>query len=138
MRVCRNSDTQVALLDRIAGTAAGAARFGARLRRLRDAEGGLAALDALGDQDDRDALQALVDEVRRCPPMLVACSVHGAHCMPVRVAPCEALDTVPSNAGLQEMDCSRYVRLVPALADALHGGLSSTRKTGANPFLLSI
>ena len=71
--VRRNSDTQVALLDRIAGTAAQAARFGAQLRRLREAEGGLAALDALGDQDDRDALQALIDEARSpFPPTLGA------------------------------------------------------------------
>ncbi len=52
----------MALLDRIAGTSDRAARFGAQLLRLREAEGGLAALDALGDEDDRDALQALVDE----------------------------------------------------------------------------
>ena len=57
----------MALLDRIAGTAARAARFGVQLRRLREAEGGLAALDALGDAEDRDALQALVDEVLDFP-----------------------------------------------------------------------
>ncbi len=74
MRMRRNSDTQVALLDCIAGTAAQAARFGAQLRRLRDAEGGLAALDALGDQDDRDALQALVDEVSLPAGLLTFCT----------------------------------------------------------------
>ena len=60
----RNSDKQVAMLDRIAGSADRATRFGAQLRRLREAEGGLAALDALGDEEDRNALQALIDEAR--------------------------------------------------------------------------
>lgn len=54
---------QVALLDRIAGTQAAAAEFGGRLRRLRELDAQLAAIDALGDEHERDALQALVDEV---------------------------------------------------------------------------
>ena len=60
---CRNSDTQVALLDQIAGTTAEASRFAAGLANLRAAEAQLTALDALGDEDARDELQALVDEV---------------------------------------------------------------------------
>lgn len=59
----RDSDTQVALLDRIAGTGAQAQRFGGRLRRLREAEAQLEALEALGDEDARDELQAFADEV---------------------------------------------------------------------------
>lgn len=55
---------QLALLDRIAGTAVEAAAFGGQLRRLRELEGQLAAIDALGDEDQRDAMQALVDEVK--------------------------------------------------------------------------
>ena len=59
----RDPDTQLALLDRIAGTAAAAAAFGGQLRQLWELEAQLAAIDALGDEDERDALQALVDEV---------------------------------------------------------------------------
>lgn len=62
----RNSDVQLALLDRIAGTQAAAAEFGTRLRRLRELEAQLAAIDELGDEEERDALQALVDEVSLC------------------------------------------------------------------------
>lgn len=65
--VCRDSDTQLALLDRIAGTQAAAAEFGGRLRRLRELDAQLAAIDALGNEDERDALQNLVDEVRSKP-----------------------------------------------------------------------
>jgi hypothetical protein len=60
---CRNSDMQLALLDRIAGTQAAAAEFGGQLRRLRELGAQLAAIEALGDEDKRDALQSLVDEV---------------------------------------------------------------------------
>ena len=59
----RDSGTQVALLDRIAGTGAQAQRFGGALRRLREAEAQLEALEALGDEDARHELQAFADEV---------------------------------------------------------------------------
>lgn len=60
----RDSDTQVALLDRIAGTSSQAQRFGGTLRGLREAEAQMEALEALGDEDARDELQAFADEVR--------------------------------------------------------------------------
>ncbi len=60
----RDAGTQVALLDRIAGAARGAARFGSGLRRLRGLEAEAAALDALGGAAQRGALQAMVDQAR--------------------------------------------------------------------------
>lgn len=53
----------MALLDRIAGTSSQAQRFGDTLRRLREAEAKLDALEALGDEEARDELQAFADEV---------------------------------------------------------------------------
>lgn len=61
--VCRNPETQVALLDRLAGTGPAAAVFGNTLTKLRDVRSQLAAVDALGDDDYRQTLQDLVDEV---------------------------------------------------------------------------
>jgi hypothetical protein len=58
---------QLALLDRIAGTAGAAERFGARLEALRRAHAQLAAIDALGSAAQRQQLQALADQARRCP-----------------------------------------------------------------------
>ena len=63
VNLLRGSDTQIALLDRIAGTAGASARFGADLQALREVEAQLAAIDALGDEDERNAMQAMVDEV---------------------------------------------------------------------------
>lgn len=69
--VCpRDPDTQVALLDRIAGSAAAAARFGSRLRRLRALEAEAAQLAALGGAKQRAALQAMVDQVCCYPSQL--------------------------------------------------------------------
>lgn len=61
--VCRNPETQVAMLDRLAGTGPAAAAFGNTLTKLRDVRSQLAAVDALGDDDYRQKLQDLVDEV---------------------------------------------------------------------------
>lgn len=60
---CRDSDTQTALLDRIAGTTAAAAAFGQKLQRRRDLRSQLAAINELGDENRREELQALVDNV---------------------------------------------------------------------------
>eukprot|EP00208_Stichococcus_sp_RCC1054_P006404 CAMPEP_0206146770 /NCGR_PEP_ID=MMETSP1473-20131121/31382_1 /ASSEMBLY_ACC=CAM_ASM_001109 /TAXON_ID=1461547 /ORGANISM="Stichococcus sp, Strain RCC1054" /LENGTH=304 /DNA_ID=CAMNT_0053543455 /DNA_START=162 /DNA_END=1073 /DNA_ORIENTATION=+ len=57
----RDSDTQTALLDRIAGTTAAAAAFGQKLQRRRDLRSQLAAINELGDENRREELQALVD-----------------------------------------------------------------------------
>ncbi|KAK9819715.1 hypothetical protein WJX72_001582 [[Myrmecia] bisecta] len=59
----RDSETQLALLDRIAGISGLTARFAQKLQQLRQAEAQLAAIEALGDEDERDAMQAMVDEV---------------------------------------------------------------------------
>ncbi len=69
----------MALLDRIAGAARGAARFGSGLRRLRGLEAEATALDALGGAAQRGALQAMVDQARarvapRAPRPAPACS----------------------------------------------------------------
>ena len=62
--LCRDSDMQLGVLDRIGGTQTAAANFGSQLRRLRALDAQLAAIDALGDEDTRSTLQRLVDEVR--------------------------------------------------------------------------
>ena len=59
----RDSNTQLALLDRIAGTVGEAQLFGLCMRELREAEAQLALLEALGDEDARGELQALADQV---------------------------------------------------------------------------
>lgn len=60
---CRDPDTQVALLDRIAGCGGAAARFSGALRRLRAVEAEAAQLARLGGAKERAALQAMVDQV---------------------------------------------------------------------------
>ncbi|BDA41836.1 DNA repair protein RecN [Coccomyxa sp. Obi] len=60
----RDPDTQLALLDRIAGTGEAVARYGLKLEELRGLVQQLAAIDALGSEQQRDQLQALVDQVR--------------------------------------------------------------------------
>ena len=62
--MCRSAGTQLALLDRIAGTSADARLFGARLQQLRSLREQLQAVEALGSEDARDQLQHLVDTVR--------------------------------------------------------------------------
>ena len=61
---CRSPDTQLALLDRLAGTGAAVGQYVGRLEQLRAAHSQLAAVDALGSQEQRERLQALVDQVR--------------------------------------------------------------------------
>ncbi|CAL5219355.1 g1171 [Coccomyxa viridis] len=61
----RNPDTQLALLDRLAGTDAAVSQYSAKLEQLRVAHAQLAAIDALGDFQQRARLQALVDQVRQ-------------------------------------------------------------------------
>ena len=61
--MCRSSGTQLALLDRIAGTSADARLFGARLQQLHSLREQLRAVEALGSEDARDQLQHLVDTV---------------------------------------------------------------------------
>lgn len=60
---CRNPDTQLALLDRLAGTDAAVAQYTEKLEQLRAAHAQLAAIDALGNEEQRERLQALVDQV---------------------------------------------------------------------------
>lgn len=60
---CRDPGTQLALLDRIGGTAPAAEAYGRRLEALRGAHSQLAALNALGSEAQRQQLQALVDQV---------------------------------------------------------------------------
>lgn len=61
--LCRSAGTQLALLDRIAGTSAHARLFGARLQQLHSLREQLQAVEALGSEDARDQLQHLVDTV---------------------------------------------------------------------------
>ncbi len=60
---CRDPDTQLALLDRIAGTGEAVARYGQKLEELRGLAQQLTAIDALGSKQQREQLQALVDQV---------------------------------------------------------------------------
>ena len=60
----RSPDTQLALLDRLAGTDAAVAQYTEKLEQLRTAHAQLAAIDALGSQEQRERLQALVDQAR--------------------------------------------------------------------------
>lgn len=64
---CRNPDTQLALLDRLAGTDAAVAQYTEKLELLRAAHAQLAAIDALGNEKQRERLQALLDQVRSLP-----------------------------------------------------------------------
>jgi len=63
----RNPDTQLALLDRLAGTDAAVAQYTEKLELLRAAHAQLAAIDALGNEKQRERLQALLDQVRSLP-----------------------------------------------------------------------
>ena len=61
--MCRDPETQLQLLDGIAGTTQAAAAFGeqwAQLKRLREQ---VAAAQELADPAEREAKQALFDEV---------------------------------------------------------------------------
>ena len=60
---CRNPETQLALLDRLAGTDAAVAHYAEKLEQLRGAHAQLAAIDALGSEEQRQRLQDLVDQV---------------------------------------------------------------------------
>ena len=60
---CRNPETQLALLDRLAGTEAAVAQYADKLEQLRGAHAQLAAIDALGSEEQRQRLQDLVDQV---------------------------------------------------------------------------
>ncbi|CAL8460865.1 g396 [Coccomyxa elongata] len=60
----RDPDTQLALLDRIAGTGEAMARYGQKLEELRGLAQQLTAIDALGSEQQREQLQALVDQVK--------------------------------------------------------------------------
>ena len=59
----RNPDTQLALLDRLAGTDAAVAQYTEKLEQLRAAHAQLAAIDALGSEEQRERLQALANQV---------------------------------------------------------------------------
>ena len=61
---CRSPETQLALLDRLAGTEAALGQYVDKLEQLRAAHSQLAAIDALGSEEQRERLQALVDQVR--------------------------------------------------------------------------
>ena len=60
---CRDSATQLALLDRVAGTQAAAAKFGNQLQQAREVEEQLADIATLGDEEERDELQQMIEEV---------------------------------------------------------------------------
>ena len=51
------------MLDRIAGTSSQAAAFGASLHTLRQMEQQLADIASLGDEEERDELQQMIQEV---------------------------------------------------------------------------
>ena len=61
----RDPDTQLALLDRIAGLGPAASAFQRSLQQLSATEARLHALAPLRDEAVRNELQALVEEVRR-------------------------------------------------------------------------
>lgn len=59
----KDGATRLRLLDRLAGTTAAADRFAATLAEWQAAQGQLRELDALSDEQQREAFQRLVDEV---------------------------------------------------------------------------
>lgn len=61
--VYRDPETQLELLDRLAGNGSAVAQFSGRLDELRSKQQQLAAIDALGSEEQRGELQALVDQV---------------------------------------------------------------------------
>ncbi|KXZ53683.1 hypothetical protein GPECTOR_6g600 [Gonium pectorale] len=61
----REPDTQLELLDRIAGTSPLADAYGAALASLRSLEGRLDELDELDDEEERGRMQRLVDAVAK-------------------------------------------------------------------------
>lgn len=64
--VCRAGATQLALLDRVAGTSGLAASFAASVQSLRQMEQQLADIALLGDEEEREELQELITEVDFC------------------------------------------------------------------------
>ena len=60
---CRDSATQLALLDQIGGMSGLAARFAAGLESLRQMEQQLADIALLGDEEERVELQEMISEV---------------------------------------------------------------------------
>lgn len=59
----RDGARQLAMLDQVAGTARLAGALAATLRTLGEARAQLAALAELGDEEEREAMQAMVDQV---------------------------------------------------------------------------
>jgi hypothetical protein len=59
----RDSDTQLALLDRVAGTGVLAAKASATLTQMGDIEERLESFDTLSDPEERNSLRKLVDAV---------------------------------------------------------------------------
>ena len=64
--VCRDSTTQLALLDRVAATSGLAASFAAGVQSLRQMKQQLADIAALGDEEEREELQDMITEVVAC------------------------------------------------------------------------
>lgn len=63
------------MLDRIAGTTAQAASFGSSLQTLRQTEAQLQGIASLGSQEEREELQATIDEVGKFAHLLTSDSV---------------------------------------------------------------
>ena len=59
----RDSTTQLALLDRVAGTQAAAAKFGTQLQQLQQVQQQLTDIAAVGDEEEREELQQIILEV---------------------------------------------------------------------------
>ena len=64
--VCRDSTTQLALLDRVAGTSGLAANFAVGVQSRRQMKQQLADIAALGDEEEREELQDMITEVVAC------------------------------------------------------------------------
>lgn len=61
--VFRDSATQLALLDRVAGTSGLLASFAAGVQSLTQMEQQLADIASLGDEEEREELQDMITEV---------------------------------------------------------------------------
>lgn len=61
----RDGATQLALLDRIAGTSGKAAQFGAHVHALRQTEAQLKDLASFGSEEEREDLQATIWEIKQ-------------------------------------------------------------------------
>ena len=93
---CRDSATQLALLDRVAGTRAGAAKFGNQLQQVKEVEEQLADIATLGDEEERDELQQMIEEVGPGNNVMANTKI-------------QSFEVMQSSKGCESTQCSAFV-----------------------------